>query len=139
MSNKFSYFYSAPNEEERREIESIRKDYLIHEQGDGKLDKLRRLDKKVKTSPLILSVCLGIVGILVFGLGISLCLEWGIYVWGILLAVLGCVPMVFAYPAYKWLLTKNKAKYGAEIIKLSEELLNEDKPTPITPDDEDES
>jgi hypothetical protein len=46
--------------------------------------------------------------------------------------------MVFAYPAYKWLLTKNKAKYGAEIIKLSEELLNEDKPTHIIPDNEEE-
>jgi hypothetical protein len=79
------------------------------------------------------------VGILVFGFGLSLCLVWGNYIWGILLAVLGCVPMVFAYPSYKWLLAKNKAKYGAEIIKLSEELLNEDKPTPITPDDEDES
>jgi hypothetical protein len=127
MSNKFSYSYSAPTEEERREIASIRKDYLVHEQGDSKLERLRKLDKKVKTSPVILSVCLGVVGILVFGLGISLCLEWGIYVWGILLAVLGCVPMVFAYPVYKWLLAKNKAKYGEEIIKLSEELLNEDK------------
>jgi hypothetical protein len=127
MSNKFSYSYSAPTEEERREIASIRKDYLIHEQGDSKLERLRKLDKKVKTSPVILSVCLGVVGILVFGLGLSLCLEWGIFIWGILLAAVGCVPMVFAYPAYKWLLAKNKAKYGEEIIKLSEELLNEDK------------
>jgi hypothetical protein len=138
MSNKFSYSYSAPTEEERREIASIRKDYLVHEQGDSKLERLRKLDKKVKTSPVILSVCLGVVGILVFGLGISLCLEWNIFVWGILLAVLGCVPMVFAYPAYKWQLSKNKAKYGEEIIRLSEELLNEDKPTHIIPDNEEE-
>jgi hypothetical protein len=127
MSNKFSYSYSAPTEEERREIASIRKDYLVHQQGDSKLERLRKLDKKVKTSPVILAVCLGVAGILVFGLGISLCLEWGIFIWGILLAAVGCVPMVFAYPAYKWLLAKNKAKYGEEIIKLSEELLNEDK------------
>jgi hypothetical protein len=138
MSNKFSYSYSAPTEEERREIASIRKDYLVHQQGDSKLERLRKLDKKVKTSPVILSVCLGVVGILVFGLGLSLCLEWGIYVWGILLAAVGCVPMAFAYPAYKWLLAKNKAKYGGEIIRLSEELLNEDKPAPIIPDDEEE-
>jgi hypothetical protein len=81
---------------------------------------------------------IGVVGILVFGFGLSLCLEWGIFIWGILLAAVGCVPMVFAYPAYKWLLAKNKAKYGAEIIKLSEELLNEDKPTHIIPDNEEE-
>jgi hypothetical protein len=127
MSNKFCYSYVAPNEEERREIASIRKDYLVHEQGDSKLDRLRRLDKKVKTSPVILSVCMGVAGILVFGLGLSFILEWNIYVWGVLLAALGCVPMAFAHTAYKWLLNKNKAKYGGEIIKLSEELLNEDK------------
>jgi uncharacterized membrane protein len=125
MSNKFSYSYSAPTEEERREIASIRKDYLVHQQGDSKLERLRKLDKKVKTSPMILSMSIGVVGILVFGFGLSLCLVWGNYIWGILLAVLGCVPMAFAYPAYKWLLAKNKAKYGGEIIRLSEELLNE--------------
>jgi hypothetical protein len=138
MSNKFSYSYSAPTEEERREIASIRKDYLMSERGDGKLERLRKLDKKVKTSPVILAVCLGVAGILVFGLGISLCLEWNIYVWGVLLAAVGCVTMAFAYPAYKWLLNKNKAKYGGEIIRLSEELLNEDKPAPIITDDEEE-
>jgi hypothetical protein len=136
MNNRFSYCYSAPTEEERREIASIRKDYLVREQGDGKLERLRKLDKKVKTPPVILAVCLGVVGILVFGLGLSLCLVWGNYIWGILLAVLSCVPMVFAYPAYNWLLAKNKAKYGAEIIKLSEELLNEESPAPVIPDDE---
>jgi hypothetical protein len=39
--------------------------------------------------------------------------------------VLGSLPMVVAYPVYKGVLKKYKNRYGEEILKLSEELLNE--------------
>ena len=43
----------------------------------------------------------------------------------IVLMVIGSVPMAIAYPVYKFALNKGKAKYGNEILRLSEELLNE--------------
>ena len=54
-------------------------------------------------------------------------LEWSILLWGIVLMVIGSVPMALAYPVYKSVLNKGKAKYGDEILRLSEELLNENK------------
>ena len=52
-------------------------------------------------------------------------LEWNIWIWGIVLMAIGIVPMAIAYPVYKFSLNKGKAKYGEEILRLSEELLNE--------------
>ena len=40
MNNKFNYTYSAPTEEERREIESIRNKYAPQEQTESKLEIL---------------------------------------------------------------------------------------------------
>ena len=125
MNNQFNFKYTAPNEEERKEIDSIRRQYLPREQTESKIDKLRRLDGLVKNIPTIWSLCLGIVGILIFGLGLTMILEWNIWIWGIVLMVIGSVSMAIAYPVYKLILNKGKAKYGEEILHLSKELLNE--------------
>jgi hypothetical protein len=52
-------------------------------------------------------------------------LEWNIWFWGIVLMVIGAVPVALAYPVYKGVLKKYKNRYGEEILRLSEELLNE--------------
>ena len=121
----FKYTYSAPTEEERLEIESIKRQYEPKEKTETKLDKLRNLDKKVKIFPLILSLTFGIVGTLVFGLGLTLVLEWNRIILGIIVATLGLIPISIAYPTYSIIYRKNKEKYADEIIKLSDELLNE--------------
>ena len=74
---------------------------------------------------MVLSLSLGVVGTLIFGLGLTLILEWSMIVWGTMVAVVGMLPLALAYPAYKLSLTNRKRKYGAEILKLSEEILNE--------------
>ena len=125
MNKPFNYTYTAPTEEERKEITLIRKQYQPIEKTESKLDRLRRLDSAVKNTPIILSLIFGIVGCLIFGLGLALILEWNIWLWGIVLMVIGSVPMAIAYPVYKLALNKGKAKYGDEILRLSEELLNE--------------
>ena len=125
MSNQFNFKYTAPTEEERKEIDSIRRQYLPQEQTESKIDKLRRLDGLVKNIPTIWSLCLGIIGILIFGFGLTMILEWSIWEWGIVLMVVGSVPMAIAYPVYKVLLKKYKNLYSEEILRLSEELLNE--------------
>jgi hypothetical protein len=52
-------------------------------------------------------------------------LEWSIWLWGIMLMVIGSVPMAIAYPVYKIVHKKYKNRYGDEILRLSEDLLNE--------------
>ena len=125
MNNQFNYQYIAPTEEEKKEINSIRRQYVPQEKTETKLERLRRLDGLVKNTAIIWSLVLGVVGTLIFGLGLTMILEWSIWLWGIVLMVIGSVPMAIAYPVYKFTLNKGKAKYGDEILRLSEELLNE--------------
>ena len=125
MSTQFNFRYTAPTEEERKEIDSIRKQYLPKEQSETKLERLRRLNSLVKNSAIIWALTIGVLGCLVFGLGLTMVLEWKVIPWGVLVAVIGCAPMAISYPIYKLVLKKNKARYGEEILRLSEELLNE--------------
>ena len=125
MNNQFNFKYVAPTEEEKKEIDSIRRQYLPQEHVESKMDRLRRLDSLVKNTAIIWSLCLGVVGTLVLGLGLTMILEWSVWLWGIVLMAVGSVPVAIAYPVYKWVLKKYKNRYGAEILRLSEELLNE--------------
>ena len=125
MSNQFNFKYKALSQEERKEIDSIRRQYTPKEQTESKMDRLRRLDSLVKNTAVIWSLCLGIIGTLIFGIGLTLILEWNIWLWGIVLMAVGSVPMMIAYPVYKAVFKKYKNRYGEEILKLSEELLNE--------------
>lgn len=122
---KFSYTYSAPTEEERREIESIRSEYSRDERSE-KLERLRRLNARVKNVSMCVALTLGIAGLLVFGLGMAMILEWGILVEGVAVAAVGALPMAGAAPAYNLVLRHEKQKYGPEIVRLSEELLGEE-------------
>lgn len=127
MSNQFNFKYTAPSLEERKEIDSIRRQYSPQQKTETKLERLRRLDSLVKNTAVIWSLIFGIVGCLIFGLGLTMILEWEILIWGIVVMVVGSVPMAIAYPLYKQVLNKGKENYGDEILSLSEELLNEDK------------
>lgn len=119
----FEYTYSAPTEEEKKQIESIRREYL----GEGKtlspFEKLKKLNAKVKNTATIVALIFGIVGCLVFGLGLTMVLEWQIWIWGVVLMAVGTIPMLIAYPAYNLTLSRGKKKYGKEILELTEELL----------------
>ena len=125
MNNQFNFKYTAPSQEERKEIDSIRRQYLPEEQAESKIERLRRLDSLVKNTAIIWSLVFGVMGTLIFGLGLTMVLEWNVWLWGIVLMVIGSVPMAIAYPIYKSVLKKYKNRYGEEILRLSEELLNE--------------
>ncbi len=125
MTNKFKFSYSAPSNEERKEIECIRNAYLQKQTvEENKLATLRKLDKKVKNTPLIIALSLGIIGTLIFGLGLTMILEWNIIILGVIIAALGLIFAAAAYPIYKTTFKHMKNKYSDQIIKLSEELLN---------------
>lgn len=125
MSNKFEYKYSAPTQEERKEIESIRNQYLPKDEKTQKLERLRYLDNKVTNLPVAVSISLGVIGTLIFGTGMCFFLEW-VNLWfiGIPFSIVGMLIIILAYPTYNKLLNKLKNKYKDEIISISNELMN---------------
>lgn len=125
QNNKFNYTYSVPTEKERREIDGIRRAYAAPDEEADKLQRLRALDKKVKGSATAAALCLGIPGVLLFGLGMAMVMEWSVVGWGIALSVLGCVLAALAYPLSRRVLEGQKKKHAAEILRLSDELLGE--------------
>ena len=119
-NNTFSYNYSATK---NKEIESIRRKYMPHE--ESKLERLKKLDLRVQTAGTIESLCFGIVGALVFGLGMCFFLDvFAGAAWlTVLLMVLGAVIMIPAYPIYRRIARKTKTELTPEILRLSEEII----------------
>ena len=127
MADKFEYKYSAPTQEERKEIDSIRIKYLPQQKIDSKLDRLRKLDRKVKSISESVGISLGVIGLLLFGTGMCFFLEWtNIWYIGIPFSIVGIVIISITYYVYKTTLNKLKNKYKEEIIELSNELLSEE-------------
>lgn len=125
QENTFSYKYSA---KENKEVLEIRKKYLP--QSESKLDELKRLDRVVQNSGMSESLCAGIGGLLVFGLGLCLTMQVigsGVLmlVLGVLLGIAGIICMVAAYPIYRLIFDKAKKKYVPRILELAEELSGE--------------
>lgn len=119
--NDFNYTYVAPTRAERKQIERIRESYLPTE--ENAFTRLQNLDKKVQTPPMITALTLGIIGTLIFGLGLTFILEWNKLLLGATLSALGLVPILLAYPLYRAVLNRQKKKYAEEILQLSENLL----------------
>lgn len=122
--NTFEYSYSAPTEEERKRIASIKRQYEeVVDSGEANFNKLKALDAKVKNTATIVALVLGIGGCLIFGTGLAMVLEWGVLVYGIIVMTAGVVPMAISYPSYNSLLKRGKKKYGKKIIAIADELL----------------
>ena len=51
-------------------------------------------------------------------------LEWDMMALCVVLSIVGIVLVIFAYPMYNYFLKRNKARYGEEILELSNKLLD---------------
>ncbi len=125
----FSYKYVALTEEERRVIEDIRVRYEGRTDREAGFERLRKLDRLVRRTAFAVSVAVGVVGLLLFGGGMSLSLETSsavLLALGVALSAAGVAVMAVAKPVHSKLSERLKKKYGAEILKLSEELLGKD-------------
>ena len=121
MENKpFTYNYSAVR---NKEVENIRRKYLPEE--ESKLETLKRLDCKVQSAGMIESLCFGIIGALVFGVGMCFFLEvFAGATWiTVLFMIIGTLLMIPAYPIYRRIAHKTKKKLTPEILRLSEEIM----------------
>ena len=123
--DKFKFNYSTPTASERKQVESIRSIYAP-EKTSSNSEKLLRLNKKVHSIPAAFSVAAGIVGLLVFGLGMTFALERENIIAGVVLAAFGAAIMALAYPVHRLIFKKLKAKYSSEIIALCDSILNEE-------------
>ena len=119
-NNTFSYNYSATR---NKEVESIRRKYMPHE--ESKLERLKKLDLRVQMAGTIESLCFGIIGALVFGIGMCFFLDvFAGAAWlTALLMVLGAVIMIPAYPIYRRIARKTRTELTPEILRLSEEIM----------------
>lgn len=124
-NNSFEYTYSA---ERQQEIEAIRKKYLPKE--EDKMEQLCRLHSIPTEKAQAASIAIGVLGTLILGTGMSLCMtELGAalghlaMVIGILVGLFGLVMVALAYPVYNIVLRKERQRIAPEILRLSEELL----------------
>ena len=126
----FSYTYSA---KEQTEIQNIRKKYETTTEQEDKMAQLRRLDASVSSKATTVALVVGIVGALIMGLGMSLAMsdlseilsihqDVGMLL-GIIIGVVGIVPVCLDYPLYNRTLKKEREKIAPEILRLSDELM----------------
>lgn len=118
----FHYTYSAS---QNREVQAIREKYITKE--ESKLEKLQRLDRSVKLKAGITSMCFGIIGCLLFGIG--MCMGLGVFgafsALCLIPGMIGALMMIIAYPVYSLVEKKKKTEVAPTILRLSEELMNE--------------
>ena len=114
-------------------VQKIRTQYT--ERENTQLDALKALDKKVKKPANVFAVVFGSISAVVMGSGMSLVMtDIGSIIGiespmfpGIIIGVVGLVMALLTYPMYKKILNSRKKKYANEIIKLSDNIMNENK------------
>ena len=94
------------------------------------MEQLRRLHSIPTQKAQAASIAIGVLGTLILGTGMSLCMtDLGAalghlaMVIGILVGLLGLVMVALAYPVYNIVLKKERQRIAPEILRLSEELL----------------
>ena len=124
-NHAFEYTYSARRQQE---IEEIRKKYLPKE--EDKMEQLRRLHAIPTRKAQAASLAVGIVGALILGTGMSLCMtELGAAlgslapVLGIPVGIVGIVMVAMAYPVFSRVLKTQREKIAPEILRLTDELM----------------
>ena len=110
--------------------QKIRTQYM--EKTPSELDALRALDAKVKRPANVFGYTFGSLSAIIMGAGMSLVMTdigaiIGIasaLVPGIVIGIVGLGMALLTYPMYKGILHSRKKKYGADILALSEKIIN---------------
>ena len=113
-------------------VQKIRTQYMEKEASE--LDALRALDARVKRPANVFAYIFGSISAIIMGAGMSLVMtdigtSIGItdaLVPGIAIGVVGLCMALLTYPMYKGILGSRKKKYGAEILSLSDKIMNKE-------------
>ncbi len=126
----FSYTYSA---REQSEIKKIREKYTQKTEEEDKMARLRRLDAGVTRTAMTVSLTFGVLGLLILGFGMSLCMTdlgriLGEYedmsmILGIVVGVVGGVLVSLAFPIHNAIVRAKRKRLAPEIIRLTDELM----------------
>ena len=126
----FQYTYSA---KEQAELKRIREKYTAPTEAEDKRTRLRRLDASVTNTAQAVALVFGVIGALILGFGMSLCMTdigaiLGSHsdmamVIGIIVGVIGGVLASLAYPIYNVIVKVKRKKLAPEIIRLTDELM----------------
>ena len=128
--NGFTYTYSA---KEQAELKKIREKYTAPTQSENKMERLRKLDASVTNTAQIVALVFGIIGTLILGIGMSLCMtdigailglsEDITMIIGIIVGIIGAIIASLAYPIYCTIIKAKRKKLAPEIIRLTDELM----------------
>jgi hypothetical protein len=118
------------NNDQQFMAQKIRAQYM--EKTPSELDALRELDSKVKRPANVFAYVFGSISAIIMGAGMSLVMTdigaiIGIasaLVPGIVIGIVGLCMALLTYPIYKGILNSRKKKYGAEILALSDKIMN---------------
>lgn len=126
----FQYTYSA---KEQAELKRIRDKYTAPTESEDKMTRLRRLDASVTNTAQAFAVIFGVIGTLILGFGMSLCMTdigeiLGLdrnmaMVVGIIAGIVGGILAGLAYPIYNAIVKAKRKKIAPEIIRLTDELM----------------
>lgn len=97
----------------------------------SKVVALRKLDQRAKLPAIIAAYSLGIVAALVLGAG--MCLTMGVigdgagasFGIGIAIGIVGIIGICVNYPLYQRMLARSKERYAADIVRLAQEISEE--------------
>ena len=128
--SRFTYTYSA---KKQAELKRIREIYTAPTEAEDKMARLRRLDASVTNTAQAVAIVFGVIGALILGFGMSLCMT-GLavilgshsdlaMVIGIIVGVVGGVLASLAYPIYNNIVKAKRKKLAPEIIRLTVELM----------------
>ena len=126
----FSYTYSA---KEQAEIKKIRDKYTPQSEEHDKMARLRKLDASVTNTAQAIALAFGVIGSLILGFGMSLCMSdlgkmLGMnntvaLVIGVITGVIGGFLASFAYPVHNYITKTMRKRVAPEIIRLTDELM----------------
>ena len=110
--------------------QKIRTQYM--EKTPSELDALRELDAKVKRPANVFAYAFGSASAIIMGAGMSLVMTdigatlgmKNALVAGIVIGVIGLGMALLTYPIHKRILALRKKKHGAQILALSDKIMN---------------
>ena len=121
----FEYTYSARRQQE---VQAIRSAYLPREEDP--MESLRRLHAIPTRKAQAAALTVGILGALLLGFGMSLCMTelgapWGAmaFVIGIPVGLAGIALAALAWPVYTRVLKRERERIAPEILRLTDELI----------------
>ncbi len=109
--------------------QKIRAQYM--EKETSELDELRALDNKVKRPAHVFAYIFGSISAIIMGTGMSLVMTdigevMGLsspLIPGIIIGATGMIMAIVNYPIFKGILNSRKSKYAAEIVALSDRIM----------------